>query len=93
MNETEAKSILERELSRYRGLSYSELLSLADQDETFERDSPSGVTYQVEVQVFFDDRAKRNLLVMGSIDDGGWRAFAPLSDSFIMAPDGTFVGE
>lgn len=31
--------------------------------------------------------------VIGSIDDGGWRAFRPLSDDFIRAPDGTFVGE
>ena len=28
-----------------------------------------------------------------AIDDGGLRAFAPLSDDFIMAPDGSFVGE
>jgi hypothetical protein len=31
--------------------------------------------------------------VLGSIDDGGWRAFAPLTRSFIKSPDGTFVGE
>jgi hypothetical protein len=28
-----------------------------------------------------------------SIDDGGWRAFLPWTDSFIIAPDGSFVGE
>jgi hypothetical protein len=33
------------------------------------------------------------ILVVGSIDDGGLRAFFPLSSSFIMARDGTFVGE
>jgi hypothetical protein len=30
---------------------------------------------------------------MGAIDDGGWRSFAPLADDFIVAPDGSFVGE
>ncbi len=30
---------------------------------------------------------------MGGIDDGGLHAFAPLVDSFIMAPDGSFIGE
>jgi hypothetical protein len=30
---------------------------------------------------------------MGAIDDGGWRAFIPLSADFIMAPEGRFVGE
>jgi len=28
-----------------------------------------------------------------SIDDGGCRAFFPLSDCFIKAPDGSLVGE
>lgn len=93
MNETEAKSILEQELGRYRKLSYPELLSLVDCIETFERLSPSGVTYQLEVEVFFDAESRRDLRVMGTIDDGGWRAWRPLSDDFIMAPDGSFVGE
>jgi hypothetical protein len=93
MNEIEAKSILEQELSHYRRRSYSELLSLLDRSATFERASPSGVTYQIEVQVFFDDKLQRNLRVMGAIDNGGWHALKPMCDDFIMAPDGTFVGE
>jgi hypothetical protein len=93
MNEIEANTILEQELSRYRRRSYSELLSLVDDIETFERASSSGVTYQIEMQVFFDDRSTSNLRVVGAIDDGGRRAFKPMTDDFIMAPDGTFVGE
>jgi hypothetical protein len=31
--------------------------------------------------------------VFVQIDDGGWRAFTPMSDSFIIAPDGSFVGD
>jgi hypothetical protein len=93
MNEIEAKSILAQELSRYRSRSYSELLSLVDRSETFERASPSGATYQIEIQIFFDDDSERNLRVMGAIDDGGWRALKPLCDDFIMAPDGSYVGE
>jgi hypothetical protein len=31
--------------------------------------------------------------VIVAIDDGRWRAFSPLSVDFIMAPDGSFVGE
>ena len=56
-------------------------------------ESPSGATYQLEVQVFWDDRAEQNLRVMGSIDDGRLSAFHPLSEDFIIAPDGSFVGE
>jgi len=31
--------------------------------------------------------------MMGGIDDGGLRAFMPLCDDFIIAPNGRFVGE
>lgn len=93
MNETEAKSILNEELSRYRARSYQELLSLIDRSDTFKRVSSSGVTYQIEMQIFSDDESRKTLRVMGTIDNGGWRALSPLSDDFIMAPDGSFVGE
>jgi len=93
MNKDEAKSRLSQELSRYRQIPYAELSSLIDHSETFERAAPSGVTYQIEMQVFVDDISRQTLRVMGAIDDGGWRAFLPLSDSFILAPDGSFVGE
>jgi len=94
MNTVEAKSLLEVELSRYRRRSYTELLSLLDQPETFERVSPAGTIYQIEMQVFFDDESERTALrVSGAIDDGGWRALSPLCDDFLVAPDGSFVGE
>src|SRR5262249_32811744 len=53
----------------------------------------SGARFQMEVEAFWDSRDGRDLRVVVSIDDGGLRAFAPLTTSFIMAPDGTFVGE
>jgi hypothetical protein len=31
--------------------------------------------------------------VLVNVDDGGWRAVAPLTQTFIRAPDGLFVGE
>jgi hypothetical protein len=31
--------------------------------------------------------------VLAAIDDGGWHALVPLMASFIVAPDGSFVGE
>ena len=93
MDKAEAQSLLSQELSRYRELPYAELFSLIDHSETVERTVPSGVNYQIEMQVFVDDVSLQTLRVMGSIDDGGWRAFSPLSDSFILSPDGSFVGE
>jgi len=93
MDQAEAQSLLSQELSRYRELPYAELFSLIDHSETVERTAPSGVNYQIEMQVFVDDVSLQTLRVMGSIDDGGWRAFSPLSDDFILSPDGSFVGE
>jgi hypothetical protein len=48
---------------------------------------------EVQSNLWDDPREHRNLRVMVSVDDGGWRSFAPLSDDFIVAPDGTFIGE
>lgn len=53
----------------------------------------TGARYQIELQALWDERRKRTLLVIGSIDNGGWRAFRPLSNDFIIAPDGSFAGE
>ena len=60
---------------------------------TTEVDGSSGRWYQIETSVFWDGAKDRDLRVIVSIDDGGWRAFAPMTDDFIMAPDGSFVGE
>ncbi len=90
MNIVKAQSLLDVELSRYRKRSYAELHSSLDQPETFERVSPSGTVYQIEIEIFFDDDSKRSTLrVNGAIDDAGWRALSPLCDGFLVAPDGS----
>jgi hypothetical protein len=93
MNKTEARELLERELANYKNRSPGELSRLVDRTETFERRSPSGTVYQIEVQVFWDDKPNQGIRVVGSIDDGGWRALAPMSDDFIVLPDGSFIGK
>jgi len=93
MDKTEAEQILKRELGGYRSRSFAELAKLLDHEVTNEVSADSGVTYQLEIQVFWDDQPGGNLRVLGSIDDGGWRAFIPLTESFILAPDGSFVDE
>lgn len=94
MDETEARSILEQELQAYKTRSYSELVELIGRTGTDRRRAPSGTVYQVEVQVFWDDGPGGALRVLGAIDDGSARyTRSPLCDDFIMAPDGSFVGE
>ena len=93
MDLDEAGSLLARLLSTYRAKPYQELAGLVDSLRVEEVRAASGTVYQVEIQFVWDSKAGGDVRVMGSIDDGGLRAFRPLSDDFIVAPDGTFVGE
>ncbi len=93
MDKAEARDILAKKLGAYRKRSYEELLYLLDTQDTEEFKASSGTVYQLEFQAVWDDKKGGNLRVMGAIDDGGFRAFVPLTDDFIMAPDGSFVGE
>ena len=54
---------------------------------------PLGVRYQLELDAVWDRDEGGPVRVMAAIDDAGWRAFLPLTDDFIKAPDGSFVGE
>jgi hypothetical protein len=61
--------------------------------ESHEVTGDSGAIYQVETEVFWDDKAHETIRVFASIDDGGRPAFMPMTAAFILAPDGGFVGE
>lgn len=89
----EARGILSDEERRLRRLPYGELVARYASPQTERRTGASGATYQLEVQAFLDDPATRNLRVLMSMDDGSLRAFNPLSADFVIAPDGSFVGE
>lgn len=94
MDKAEARDLLAKELEKWRARSYADLSSYIDAEAfTKEVKGQSGVTYQIEIEVFWDSKPQGDLRVLGAIDDGGWRAFVPLSDDFILSPDGSFVGE
>ena len=52
-----------------------------------------GITYRVEIEAIWDIARKKDVRVIVSVDDGGWRALRPLAQSFVMHPDGSFVEE
>jgi hypothetical protein len=93
VNEGEARSLLRQHLLAYRRRSYLELSGMVGHPRTAEIEGASGTTYQVEVEAFWDKQPGGNVRVQGMIDDGGWRALKPLTDDFILAPNGAFVGE
>jgi hypothetical protein len=90
----EARTILAEQVSALRSRSYEELrTSLLNDSETFEIVGASGTKYQVELQAHWDSGNGGPLRVFALIDDGGWRSFKPMGEDFILAPDGSFVGE
>lgn len=84
MDHGEAREILETELAKYRWWSYDQLRALVgDPKISLEVAGRSGARYQVEIRAFWDAKPEGDVRVVGCIDDGGWRAFLPLSDSFV----------
>jgi len=47
----------------------------------------------VEISAVWDDQPGEAIRVFFSIDDGGWRAWAPVTKCFIISPGGEFIGE
>jgi hypothetical protein len=91
MNNAEPRSILSNELRAFAARPSDELVRSISRAEVKNMSSESGVSYQIEISVFWDSEPDKDLRIMGSIDDGGWRAFLPLTESLIMRPDGTLI--
>ena len=93
MDKSEAQAILWEHVGKYRRLAYGSLEQRLNRPENFVVAGSSGREYQIEVQMFWDDKKGGDIRVMLSIDDGGLRALAPVCDSFILRRDGSFVDE
>jgi hypothetical protein len=91
MDRAEAKSILAKELIEFTARPYDKLVASIKQSDMKSVVGESGANYQIEFDVFWDSKPDGNLRIMASIDDGGWRAFFPLTDSLIIKPDGTLL--
>jgi hypothetical protein len=96
MNKTEARIVLDKELIHFRAQSHEQLQQLIKSPLVIEREGETGVSYQIEIQAFWDNPRDvgGDIRVIGSIDDGGiLSAMSPLSSDFIKDPDGKFIGE
>ena len=91
MDNAEAAAVLEEHLAAFVNRPYAELAAEVGRAETIEAKGPSGTAYQIELNVLYDSVPGGDLRIMGSIDAGFWRAFAPLCKSAIMKPDGELV--
>jgi hypothetical protein len=92
VNHEEAKAVLRAEFLRLQAAGYTELAGrLAGKQERSKVTSPSGATYHVELEGFWDDQEHRDLRVVASIDDGGLHAFLPFTDAFTISPSGSIT--
>jgi len=90
MDKTEAQAVLTQHLAGWRTRPYRELIELLGNRGCQEVIGASGTAYQIEVDVLWDSKPKGPVCVVGSIDDGGLMAsVCPLTDSFIVNPEGT----
>ena len=94
MDKTEARQLALDRITELRQMSYAELRDrFLEQRQCDEVRAVSGTVYQVETEGFWDDRKESHLRILVYVDDGGWAAFSPVGDGFIVAPHGSFVGE
>jgi hypothetical protein len=90
----EAREILARRVEELRQLPHETLRATwLDEPDCEQVGSPSGREYQVEIEAVWDNKTDGNLRVIVSIDDGGLAALMPMTEGFVKAPDGSFVGE
>jgi len=88
-----ARAIIEDRLKELRKFSYGELVKLVGQISVDRIDGPDCEEYQVETETRWDSKAGGNIRVIVAVDGPGASAFKPLTETFIMSADGSFVGE
>jgi hypothetical protein len=95
VDKVEAQTLIDEQIASYRARSYEDLSTLVGQTIAFQKIAPSGIEYNIEVMVMWDSLPKGgNLRVMVAVDDARWPSwFLPMSNDFILAPDGGFIGE
>ena len=93
MDNVAAQKVLHEWVTKLRSVAYRELASRVDSVTTDEVVRDSERSWQLEVQVLWDDEPEGNIRVVVSVDDGGLRAFVPITESFVKSPTGDFVGE
>jgi hypothetical protein len=91
MDSAEAQGILSEQLASYVQRGYADLARLvtASSIETTQVLGGSGTCYQVEIVFVWDDQPDGDIRILGSVDDGGFRAFVPLARSELVSrPEG-----
>ena len=85
MDKKEAQYLLDLFVAALQSWSYQDWQGLIGETTVVERKGPSGVTYQVEWEAFWDSQPGGAIRVMVSIDDGSLARFiVPLTTSLLI---------
>jgi hypothetical protein len=81
-------------LAGLRRKAYAELIAELASKQVLEV-TTEGRSYQVEIESFWDDPRHKdgNLRACASVTDMAWSGFVSVDESFIVAPEGRFIGE
>jgi len=88
-----ARAIVEDRLKELRRFSYGALVKLVGQVSCDQLNGTDGGEYQVETETRWDSKAGGDIMVIVAVDGPGVSTFRPLTGTFIMSADGSFVGE
>ena len=82
MNTDIARAIAKRELAQYLDHTWNELRALLpNQPLTSEIVGSDSKEYQIEVSLFWDSLPEQDIRISCSVDDGGIRAYFPITES------------
>ena len=94
MKRAEALDVAEARLDELRRLPYERLVDeWLDQPRSEYATARSSRRYNLEIEAVWDSKPRDNLRVWVMVDDGGASATRRLTSDFIVAPDGSFIGE
>jgi hypothetical protein len=89
MDKREAQNLLDEFIAGLKSRTYQDWQGLIGESEVLEKTGPSGVTYQIEWDAFWDSQPGGAIRVMVSIDDGSLARFiVPLTTSLLVSPEG-----
>jgi hypothetical protein len=93
MEHTIARKLLKDELESLKTRPFSFFAQSVNRTTQKKIIGKDGAHYQIEIEVFWDNRRGGAIRVIGSVDDGQSRAAVPLTDDFVITPSGTFLGK
>lgn len=93
MDTAAARRVLNEWLGRLRAAPYRELAARAGSVTNDEVARDSERSWQVEIEVQWVDEPDGDVRVAVTVDDGGLRAFVPVTGGFTKTPAGALVGE